>query len=408
MDLVDEYKSDNENWFYLDLPLVLAAVCRRWRVVALDMPLLWTFVQVDLRRYAGGGTEYFRSQLFKQWISRSKGMQLHLCIEGFDQRESYFPHTFPLSEIDLDRVTYFSLAHRDDVCWKLCWFLTLEAVVEASVVGKYDSGFILGIRMPQLRTLRHLASNLRNFILAHPKIQVLTMDCSSFNNLMPELRSRGVQAFERLTLLRAPERFPVSIMQGIIVNDLVLDGSSVTTWHIVKAYIRLTSHLHIRRAFNGHFWTLFISTGREMGARITQLRLTDVAWDQVSWSSVLIHLPLLATLWIDHDSSVVTMGADYRPLPWGSPTGLLSALPKVYKTLGSLSKITIRCTTPLSTDGLVEFIKLSNRKIDITVSPECFITGEQHRLQQISLVNIVVFSTRFTEGITKRKLVYTV
>lgn len=56
------------------LELVLASVCRRWRDVAMDMPLLWTEIRVPFPLDA------YRKSIAESYIERSKGCPLDIRI----------------------------------------------------------------------------------------------------------------------------------------------------------------------------------------------------------------------------------------------------------------------------------------------------------------------------------------
>ncbi|KAJ7886936.1 hypothetical protein B0H13DRAFT_2342673 [Mycena leptocephala] len=56
----------------LEVPLLLAQICRRWREICLDTPRLWTFIAFDETRSI---------ELLKEWLSRARHHLLAICLD---------------------------------------------------------------------------------------------------------------------------------------------------------------------------------------------------------------------------------------------------------------------------------------------------------------------------------------
>ncbi|KIM27094.1 hypothetical protein M408DRAFT_173526 [Serendipita vermifera MAFF 305830] len=379
------------------------------------MPVLWTFVQLDLRRYAEETINFGGVNLLRLWLSRSKNTRLHLCIEGFEDKGTYDQSIFPLSEIDLDRVCYFSLAYRGGECSEAShWVLKLDHVIEASVVGRYSRDFRLDIRMPQLRKLRLLVPELQGFVSSHPTIRLLTVNRSAVECIKHELTKarNGGRIFKQITILGSFSSLPLGV-HGLLATEFVFDGHrdilQFPNTGSSPLLTCLTSRLRLRRISPNDFRTLYSFWGPDgggIGAAITFLELTDLQWGSTHSHLLFNHLPDLVDLWIEDNRPIEN---DDEILPrWGTPkdtpTEVLDELPKFYRRLKSLSKITFLAQSPQSAQGLIEFVRRSNRKLEITVSSGCFTAPECEQLRQLSVLNVVVLYARRIEGIVRRTL----
>ncbi|KAG1805412.1 hypothetical protein EV424DRAFT_1558757 [Suillus variegatus] len=79
------YMLENEDWTPAPnlAPMVLTAVCRRWREVAVDTSSLWR----KLRLEVGHGNWQQRAFCYDSYLKRSRGRQLSLALERHDDND---------------------------------------------------------------------------------------------------------------------------------------------------------------------------------------------------------------------------------------------------------------------------------------------------------------------------------
>ncbi|KAK7063466.1 hypothetical protein R3P38DRAFT_2818663 [Favolaschia claudopus] len=171
-------------------PLLLAQICRTWRVIALDTPSLWSRVQIPSRRWSSG-----LGKLLQSWLARTTmNHPLHLKLElpGYDDRE---PELIP------------SIVARYAEQW-----VTFSCSLRWWSESSRTSSFIHGLRdrLPLLRELdttvythgpeEHLTAPITAFSVA-PKLRKATIVLIS-----PEWITLPWPQLTHLTLDRQPGR----------------------------------------------------------------------------------------------------------------------------------------------------------------------------------------------------------
>ncbi|KAJ6502103.1 hypothetical protein C8R45DRAFT_609698 [Mycena sanguinolenta] len=70
-----------------EAPIVLCAVCRQWRIIALSTPQLWRSIFFEVRDYSASGALYV--EFCRKWLSRARSAPLHLSLDTFMPGDSF-------------------------------------------------------------------------------------------------------------------------------------------------------------------------------------------------------------------------------------------------------------------------------------------------------------------------------
>jgi hypothetical protein len=362
--------------FFPDVPLVLGAVATRWRDVTLNIPYLWTFIQLDLRKYVKGDDQDVNEGFLISYLRRSGNKPLRLAIVALaphpihSKIATYLWATvdstvYPISLIAASRIFTFYL--RSHVPWKdggqvISLVLRFPSLQNLDINGCVSSKYKVVLDAPRLQSF-HLSSCVPIDMQAGLPDSVISILLSSMDDLttsqypkpfVPEtVGDYGLYIPAQLRSLKVESR-NCTLLEFLLLQIT----SSALTQLAIK-------NCHLRRV---NFLNEFL---KHKGSALTTLELVDVSWRLVAWAWALRHLSSLDVLCLEETGSD---GSGLTREERGDIGCVLNTLSGLRDRLPSLSRVRIRSDTLVPGDGLISFISshVSTEPIQILLSHGTF------------------------------------
>jgi hypothetical protein len=387
---VHEYDLSTTQSFSPDIPLILGAVATRWRDITLDMPYLWTFIQLDLRKYVKRDDGVADEEFLLSYLRRSGNKPLRLAIVAIvpDPNSNNDPWAtvdstvYPISLIPASRIFVFYL--RSYVPWRM-----LECQIR------------LILEFPSLQKLDingGAPSRYRDVVLNAPRLQSFHLGNSELFNVIGELPDSLAALFISTTRLSgAPDILSAPGVKSLYLRDSCLGrdhlifpkwihtltledcdrGNLSNVFHCISSSL---TRLALRFCNLSEINSLYMFL--EKAGSIATLELVDLAWKTIAWAWVLRHLSSLEVLHLEET------GSNHRRRRREDKGGIdcvWNALGDLEDRLPSLSRIHIASDTLVPAGALISFISshVSTVPIQIFLSRQTFSSADISTLQTI-------------------------
>ena len=398
---IQEYDLNTTSSFSPDIPLILGAVATRWRDITLNMPHIWTFIQLDLRKYVKGDDQVANEAYLLSYLRRSGNKPLRLAIVALAPHQTeppFYPQpwatvnstVYPISLIPASQIFTFYL--RSHVPLR-CGYRRILLVLEFPSLQKLD---ING----------SISSEYRDVVLNMPRLQSFHLgNCASFNPIGELPDSLATLSILTMRLAGAPDILSAPGVKSLYLRDSDLDQNSLcmppermhtltfedcNTEVLTNILLRTSSSLtRLGLRFCDLSWINSLNVFlKKKGGSLATLELVDLAWKTIAWAWVLRHLSSLEVLRLEET------GSDRPRIRRDQKGGIdcvLNALRGLECRLPSLSRVRITSETVVPADGLISFIssRVDVEPIQILCSHRTFSSTDTSSLQAIAQVSFI-------------------
>jgi hypothetical protein len=285
----------------IDVPLILGSVCTQWRQIVLEVPFLWTFIQVPFDICGNGGNSTAKKVL-KRRLERSGSYSLRLLVTNFVQgKPQPLALFFPFNRMPLDRIKHLTIILPNDTDIRFeVYEETLNSfddLTSFELIGRPHKTIFLqksiNHHTPLLRSLRLYACQPSCDPLLSPDNQIETLclvRVDDMDDRIWDLNVPNIRSFHLGSQSRGSFRVRAS---DTSITHLILEDMFLAPWRgIFDGPFKALTHLAIRNdqfRLGAHVHRFI----KLVGHTITHLELTNVAWNRMPWEFFFIHVVLL-------------------------------------------------------------------------------------------------------------------
>ncbi len=233
---------EQENWWDRESPLLLCAVCRKWRSIAISTPRLWRTVKLRFKRPLDNEYELV---LLQQWLDRAAAVPLYLYLG-----QNIYPYGANQPDLDtrmknMENIISSVLPRSSTVLIRL----------QDGPYLKLATAFSIDIPYKLLEEIRFTAPNLSS----------KTIDLRACTNLI-------------LGILHPYRRFEFGDNQFHSLRHLVMTGNMHDIYQILSRFPSVEEYRHIAE-YDASDRAVPPALKRAPHLKLPNLEAFDVEWD---------------------------------------------------------------------------------------------------------------------------------
>jgi len=383
-----DYECDIKKTDFPNIPLILGSVTSQWRQITLDISLLWTFIQLDMRKYLPLENRGENGNRLEEYIARSRNLPLCLAINHIANEVDIELSTYPVSLIPSVRITAFYLrSHQPSY-------------------PMYPKQRIISLEFPCVESVDLIGWGrlecYLNVTLQTPRLNSLRLGSWDYYQFTPG----AIHNLESLQVVDAWFRDPIGIgsleqLRSLHLRNVVLRPTCCSNMRLREMRLEECGDYQVTHTFRGDMSLLTRMAIRASppgniespdqfaklkGGILTSLELVDLPWK--GWARILEYPVSLEVLHLEES------GKDYRDMSAverGKIDHILNALPGLESRLPSLSRICIKSHVIVDPKGLILFLSRHTgaEKIQLQIHSPNFTTEDISSLETIAHITFV-------------------